>query len=152
MKIYIHPLAIDDISALQTQFTDILRSTITYTEVYTTEGFYRVDSRNVYRLEPVDQPIAVHPSYHGQTTLIVDPSTFKRTLERAICGTEHCVQEIQKQYFRLNAKSKMSFVLEFMRRAEEWVVSDIYFESDDPVNVQELFVKQEIIEFLSLLN
>ena len=158
MKIYIHPLNIPDPQAFQTQMLDILRSTQQFTDVYTNEGFFRVDNQNVYRMEPTDVPAVVYPQYYGQCTLVVDPSSFKRTLERAVCGTEHCVQQVKMLYYRFHAKSKLSFVLECMRQPSEeeveesWIVCDAYFESTEPVQVQELFVKQEIIEFLTFLN
>jgi hypothetical protein len=63
MKIYIHPLNIPDPQAFQTQMSDILRSTQQFTDVYTNEGFFRVDNQNVYRMEPKDVPAVVYPQF-----------------------------------------------------------------------------------------
>jgi hypothetical protein len=70
-----------------------------------------------------------------------------------VYGNEHLHKKIKKNIYKLNPKSKIYFIIESSSNSDnKFVSTDVYFECNELVDINELFIKQEIIEFLSLLN
>lgn len=148
MKIYINNFRITDLKSTQKHLSDLLINTQNYIELYTNSGIYNIDNKNIFFLEPKDGDINVYKNYVNNTTLIVDHSYFEKKIDIGVIGSDHIHNKITKQIYRLNKKSKIHFIIEIVDNAKH----NIYFESEDKIDIKELFVKQEIIEFLSLLN
>ena len=149
MKIYINNFNLTILGDIQKTLSDLLVGTNIYTELYTNESMYRIDDKTTFRLEPKDGEIALHKNYFNNMTLISDVSYFEKKQDTSILGSEHIHKKITKRTYRLNPKSKINLVIEM---ADINTPNDIYFEIEDRIDINELFVKQEIIEFLSLLN
>ena len=132
----------------------MLSETQIYTELYTNESIYQIDSKNILLLEPKDGEIDVYKNYFNNITLIVDNSYFKKSIENSVYGNEHHHKKITKNIYKLNPKSKICFIIESSNNLDnnKFVSNDVYFECNELVDIKELFIKQEIIEFLSLLN
>jgi hypothetical protein len=148
MKIYVDNINLTDLKSIQESLSDLLINTQKYTEVYTNNGIYNIDNKNIFLLEPNDGEINVFNNYFNDITLIVDNSYFEKIIETSIIGSVHIHNKILKQIYRLNPKSKINFIIEIVDNIKH----TIYFESEDKIDIKELFNKQEIIEFLSLLN
>ena len=58
--------------------------------------------------------------------------------------------KIKKDYYKINKKTDIQMIVEYNNN--KLVPNDIYFEIDKNNDINELFIKNEIIEFLSLLN
>jgi hypothetical protein len=43
-------------------------------------------------------------------------------------------------------------VIKYILNEEKFIPNDIYFETEKDVDINDLFIKKEIIEFLSVLN
>ena len=153
MKIYINNFNLNKILRVQKILSDILSDTYIYSEIYTNESVYRVDNKNIFLLEPVDGEIKVYENFFDNISLIVDNSYFIKHLDSSLNGNKHWQIKIIKYIYKLNPQSKISFVIEFTELIDKSLIpNDIYFECDGIINIKELFNKQEIIEFLSLLN
>jgi hypothetical protein len=154
MKIYVNNFNLNSLPAIQRILTDILFETQNYVEVYTNESMYHVDDKNIYLLEAKDGEITVHKNYFNDISLIVDNSYFKRIAYTNINGNVHLHKKIKKNIFKLNSKSKLNFIIEMVSNLDNtaFIPNDVYFESYEIVDIKELFIKQELIEFLSLLN
>ncbi len=151
MKVYINNFNENTIFSIQTLLSDLLITVDHYIEIYTNEGIYQVDSNHIYLLEPKDGETFIYKNYVNDVTLIVDNSYFLKTISTSIHGNEHIHVNIKKHIYKLNPKSKLRFIIE-IKDALDKLMYDVYFECDEMVNIKELFIKQEIIEFLSLLN
>jgi hypothetical protein len=80
---------------------------------------------------------------------VVDDSYFEKKQDTSVLGSEHIHKTITKRIHRISPKSKINLVIEM---ADINIPNDIYFETEERIDMKELFVKQEINEFLSLLN
>jgi hypothetical protein len=153
MKIYINNFDLTSLSSIQKSLVDILIETQNYTEVYTNESIYHIDYKNIFLLEPKDGDIFLYKNYFDKITLIVDNSYFKKTQETSICGNKHLHKTIQKNIYKINPNSKVFLIIEMVNTLDNiFVPNDIYFECNEIIDIRELFIKQELIEFLSLLN
>lgn len=153
MKIYINNLNLNSLNSIQTSLSDLIVETQLFTELYTNESIYHVDNKHVYILEPKDGDITVYQNYFNNITLVVDNSYFQKTEGTSINGVEHVPKKIKKLIHKLNTRSKISFIIEMAQDINNnYIPSDVYFESDEILDIKELFIKQELIEFLSLLN
>jgi len=153
MKIYIDNLNLKSLSEIQQSLKDILIDTKNYTELYTNESIYHIDNKHIFLLEPIDGDIKILKNYFDNITLITDSSYFKKSTVNSVHGIEHLHTNIKKHIYKLNPKSKISFVIETVNNLENrYIPNDVYFECNELTDIKELFNKQEIIEFLSLLN
>ena len=154
MKIYINNFNLNNISNIQKTLFDLLCDTQTYIELYTDNSIYQVDSKNIYSLEPIDREINIYKNYYNDITLIVDNSFFNKQTVSAVNGNQHLHKKITKLKYKLNKQSKISFIIETneLLNSNKQEPYNVYFESDEDIDIKELFNKQEIIEFLSLLN
>lgn len=154
MKIYINNFNLNNLPNIQKSLDDMLTETQIYTELYTNESIYQIDSKNIFLLEPKDEVIDVYKNYFNNITLIVDNSYFKKSIENSVHGNEHHHKKIKKNIYKLNPKSKICFIIESTNNLDnnKFIPNDLYFECNELVDIKELFIKQEIIEFLSLLN
>ena len=154
MKIYINNFDLNSLSSIQKSLVDILVETHNYIELFTNESIYHIDNKNIYLLEPKDGEISIYKNYFNDISLTVDSSYFIKSMETSINGTTHLHKKIQKNKYKLNSKSKLAFVIEMVDNFDnnKFVPNDVYFESTEIIDIKELFIKQELIEFLSLLN
>lgn len=139
---------------IQKLLSDILVETHKYSEIYTNESIYHVDNKNIFLLEPKDGDIRIYEKIYDNITLIVDNSYFIRHLETSLNGNKHLQIKITKYVYKLNPQSKISLVIIIAETSDvdSFISNDIYFECENIIDIKELFNKQEIIEFLSLLN
>lgn len=149
MKIYINNFNLTILNDIQKTLSELLVETNIYSELYTNESIYHINNKTIFRLEPKDGEITIHKNYFNNITLITDESYFEKKQDTSILGSEHIHKKITKRLHRLNPKSKINLVIEM---ADINTPNDIYFETEDKMDIKELFAKQEINEFLSLLN
>ena len=154
MKIYINDYDISNISNNKKGLIDLLYDTNIYTELYTNEAIYNIDNNNIYLLEPKDGEIHIYKNYIKDVDLIVDNSYFEKKREYGIYGNQHIVKKIKKHSYKLNKHSKINLIIENHSENldNNFTPIDIYFECNEIINIKELFYKQELIEFLLLLN
>ena len=154
MRIYIENFNIKKIPYLQKYLSSMLTSTSIYIEIFTNESIYHVDDKHIYQLETKDGDVKIHHNYVNNITLITDESRFQKSNETYISGNQHAHTKIKKEMYKLNPQSKISFVIETAYNIENnvFLPNDVYFETEEVINIREIFNKQQIIEFLSLLN
>ena len=154
MKIYINNLNLNFLKDIQGILEKHYINCENYIQLYTNEGFFRIEKNNIYSLEPVDIDVKIYEKYFNDFTLIVDLSYFKKTSITCIYGNNHLSTSIKRDIYKINKQSKLQLVIENHESdlSGHYNPSDIYFELDGNNNINELFIKQDIIEFLSLLN
>lgn len=154
MKIYINNLNLNILKDIQEALVKELINSEYYIQLYTNEGIFNIEKNNVYYLEPFDNDIKIYEKYFKDFTIIVDSSYFKKTITSSINGNKHLSINIKKDYYKLNKGSKVQLVIENQQdiSSGHYTPSDIYFEFHENIDINEIFIKQDIIEFLSLLN
>jgi hypothetical protein len=154
MKIYINNLNLNILKDIQELLAKQFISSENYIQLYTNEDIYYIEKNKIYRLEPVDKDIKIYEKYFNNFTLIVDLSYFKQHDTLSIYGNNHLAINIKKEFYKLNKNSKIELIIEncYNLSNGEYNPTDIYFQLNQDTDINELFIKQDIIEFLSLLN
>jgi len=154
MKIYINNLNLNVLKDIQEILENQLVNSENYIQLYTNEGIFRIEQNNIYSLEPIDTDVKIYEKYFNDFTLIVDLSYFKKTSTTSIYGNKHLYTSIKRDFYKLNKQSKLQLVIENHENIipGDYIPSDIYFEFDGTNDINELFIKHDIIEFLSPLN
>ena len=152
MKIYINNLNQDIINEISELFKENFTRTEKYIELYTNEGLYRVEDKAIYLLDINDKEIQIFKNYYNNFTLIVDTSFFNKINTSSIYGVTHQSFQITENYYKLDKNSSLSLVIKYNLDKTNLIPNDIYFESQKDININDVFIKKEIIEFLSVLN
>lgn len=152
MRLYINHLNITQLPAISKTFHPYLHQSGQHTIVYTTQGIYRVKEHALVQLEPVDKDIVVLTDYHTPFTLIADKSYFRETNVESLHGDTHCAIRIDQLRYKLSKHGRVELVIEYEQQLSDKKPHDLYFRVADDIDPNDLFIKQELIEFLSMLN
>ena len=152
MRVYINHFNLDIINNISDIFKENLSKSETYIKLYTNEGIYRIEDKKIYSLDAFDKDIKILENYHNNLTFIVDTSFYRKHISSCIYGTSHVPLEIKKYYYKMNPYSEMQLVIKYISDTSKFIPNDIYFEFNKDVDINNLFIKKEIIEFLSVLN
>jgi hypothetical protein len=152
MKIYIDRLNLDILNNISELFKEYLVNTDIYIALYTSEGIYRIEEKQTYLLDVHDKNIHSYEKYYEGFTLIVDKSHFIKNKVNSVLGDTHLSFHTKELYYKLNKKSSLALVLKYTLGDNKPTPNDIYFEIDKDIDINEPFIKKEIIEFLSVLN
>lgn len=152
MKIYIDKFNLDILNDISELFKEYLIKEKIYTTLYTNEGFYRIEDKQIYFLNVDDQTIKTYEQYYKNFTLIVDKSYLNKSQVNSIHGDTHLSFNTKEDYYKLNKKSDLTLVLKYYLKNGKPIPDDIYFETEKDIDINEPFIKTEIIEFLSVLN
>jgi len=152
MKIYINNFNLNILNDIADLFKEKLVKTTTFIELYTNEGIYHIHNKNIYITEIIDKDIIKYEKFYNNFTLIVDLSYIKENHTTNIEGTTHLPFEIKKTYHKLSNNSSLNLVIEYYYKKSQFIPNNIYFESEKEININDIFIKKELIEFLSILN
>ena len=152
MKIYINNFNLDILNDIADLFKDQLINTEKYIKLFTDSGIYRIDKKKINTLEQVDKDVKIYDNYYNKFSLIVDYSYFNKEQVNSILGETHISLQIIKQYYKINKNSDLQLVITYLNYNNKPTANDIYFEINKEVNINDVQIKNEIIEFLSLLN
>ena len=154
MKIYINNLNLDIINDISELFKEYLINSETYIKLYTNEGIYRIEDKQIYFLDVCDKQIKIVEDYYNNFTLVIDPSFFHKQVCSSIHGETHLSFQIFKKYYKLYKSSNISLIIKYLSNNinQKLTPNDMYFECNKDIDINDIFVKNELIEFLSLLN
>jgi hypothetical protein len=152
MKIYINNFNLDILNDIANLFKENLFDTKTYIQLYTNENIYAIDNKNIYVLDIIDKDIKQYEKFYKNFTLIVDPSYSNKQQVNSIHGETHLSFETKKNYYKFNNNSNINLVIKFNIVDSKLLPVDIYFKIDKDIDINDIFIKKELIEFLSVLN
>jgi len=151
MKIYINNFNLDIIKDIDNLFKEYLVGAENYLDLYTDEGIYRIENKNIYILEPIDRDIKIYENYYNNFSLIFDPSYFNKYSVSSIQGHTHLSFQTTNLYYKLNKNSSIKMVCKYISKNGKQTPNDIYFETEKN-NLDINDYKNDLIEFLSVLN
>jgi hypothetical protein len=153
MKIYINNLNLELLKDISELFKEQLVYSEIFIQLYTNQGIYRIEDKNVFYLDAYDKDINIIENYYNNFTLIMDPSIFHIMPCSNVQGETHLCFHVQKKTYKLNKLSNLSMIIEHYYDINKELIScDIYFEYNKDVDIRDPFIKNELIEFLSVLN
>uniref|UniRef100_A0A6C0ES30 Uncharacterized protein n=1 Tax=viral metagenome TaxID=1070528 RepID=A0A6C0ES30_9ZZZZ len=160
MKIYI---IFDNLLKLSKQFVLLepyyIESYIVY-EIFSKEGMYIIDSKNTFKLNNTDNRVIHFKNYYKNISLEVDYSYINKIKVYQI-PNDHIQISYKYFVFKLSSNSKIKLIIQTVCDTENIVnilplnsiiPSDIYFESNEDIDLNNHLIKEEINVFLSHLN
>jgi hypothetical protein len=152
MKVYINNINIDILDDISNVFKEKLVDTKSYIELYTNEDIYIIEQKDIYVLNVLDKDIKIYEKYYKDFTLITDPSYFNKKNISSIHGEKHLSFKTKKKYYKMNNNSDVYLVIKHHYKSNCFIPVDIYFKIDGDIDINDILIKKEIIEFLSFLN
>lgn len=163
MKIYINNLNIDILSDIMNKIKEQYITSETYIQIYANDGIYQINDKTIQKCNPVDHDIQLHNNYYENYTLIVDTSYY--TLEPINkIPLEHISTKMKKYFYQINKNSVIKLVVEGPMLEDNVNITkkgttdydikpcDLYFETPDTIDINNILIKKEINVFLSMLN
>jgi hypothetical protein len=175
MKVYVLNY---DLNKISTVIPELLKLTLTVSEgieIYSTEGIFYIDNNITYKLLYNHESIIKLQNYYEQFDLAIDKSVITRDITCQI-PPKHLANPIKKFVFKKDPQSKIKFVIvgsssnntinntinnnnmntPFMDKKNnkdlQVIISDFYMDISDDIDLNNMFIKEEISEFLSMLN
>lgn len=151
MKIFIKDYNIFILNQDKIKLLDkYLVNTKIHNEIYSKDGIYYVDNNNTYKLLHNDKNIKIFEKYYNNLDIIVDYSDTVKIKEYQI-PFDSMVIPVKNMYYSLTSNSKIKLLIQLNNDSDD-ILLDLYFIIDEEVDVNSIFIKQELNVFLSLLN
>ena len=128
----------------------LVKTTIQY-DAFSNEGIYQIDNSNIYKLEKTDKKIKIHKNYFNNFTILVDSSDIIKVKENQI-PPDSIVISIKNMFYQLNSNSKIKLLIQVNNETHDLILIDFYFIIDEETDIDNIFIKNELNVFLSLLN
>lgn len=167
MKVYILKYNLNKICNVVPELLNLWKITVTEgIEIYSTEGVFYIDNNTTYKLIYYDKSITKIKKYYEELDVAIDKSTITREITYQI-PPKHLAIPIKTFIFKKNMLSKITFIIigsssninnntPFMdknfNKLLQVIISDFYIDVPDDIDLNNIFIKEEISEFLSMLN
>jgi hypothetical protein len=153
MRVYINNFNLDILNDISDLFKEYMINSETYIRLYTNEGIYHIEGKKIFLLEPCDKDIKIFDNYYNKISLIVDTSFFNKQICTSVHGDTHLSLQTKKNTYQINPSCEIKMVIEYISNNDgKFIPNDIYFETEKDIDINDLFIKKEINEFLSVLN
>jgi len=155
MKLFIENYSFSNLTAIIPSLKKYLVDTKQILEITSNEGQYYIDNSKVYKIIVNDKDIVIHKKYYNDLNLLIDNSCAVMIETNQI--PNYNIEILYKYYyFALNKSSKLRFVIQTIYDIADEINNidpiDFYFETEGDVEINNIFFKDEINVFLSLLN
>jgi hypothetical protein len=173
MKVYVLKYDLNKISTAIPELLKLIMIMVEGIEIYSTEGIFYIDNNTTYKLLYDDKSIIKLQNYYQQLDLVIDKSVITRKLTTQL-PPKHLATPIKTFVFKKDPQSNIKFVIightninsnntnhnnmntPFMdknfNKDLQIIISDFYIDVPDDINLNNIFIKEEISEFLSMLN
>ena len=123
--------------------------------ITTSEGEYYIDNTNIYKVYVIDKEPVLYEKFYNDMNLLIDYSC--ETLIETNQIHNHSVEMLYTYYyFALNKASRLKLVIQAygddIDNLNNIRITDFYFETEKECEINNLFFRDEINVFLSLLN
>jgi hypothetical protein len=132
-------------------------------EIYSSEGVFFIDDTNVLKLTVDDKDICVETyenfnENNEKIDIIIDSSVL-HTCKTNQIPPNHLSLHTTNLYFILSEKSNLKLVIQgsyidkpSIDKYNDFLPCDFYFEIPHDIDIHNVLFKEELVEFLSLLN
>jgi hypothetical protein len=155
MKIFIENYPISNLVNIIPSLKKHLVYTKQLLEIICSEGQYCVDNSKVYKIIVNDKDLVIHKNYYNDLNLLLDYS-YSVLIETNQIPNHNIEVTYKYYYFALNKSSKLKLVIQTLYDVADEINNinpiDFYFETEGDVEINNIFFKDEINVFLSLLN
>jgi DNA polymerase elongation subunit (family B) len=149
MKIYIENYNINKLANKMTLFVNGNYYSETKNElfIYSDDGFFKIDDKNILKINVISDKVNRTQS----KGLIIDESKIMYETCNYI-PFNHVSEKVTKFIYKINSKSKLKLVIEGFYEENIFLPKDFYFETNIEEKICNPIIKDDLNEFLSLLN
>ena len=176
MKVYVLNYDLNKISNAVSELLKLKTTSAEGVEIYSIDGNYLIDNNNTYKLLYTDKGIIKLQNYYEQLDLVIDKSVITREITSQL-PSKHLAIPVKTFVFKKDPQSKIKLVIignnsfnninnnnsinmnmntPFMEKKFnkdlQVIISDFYMDVPDDIDLNNIFIKEEISEFLSMLN
>jgi hypothetical protein len=151
MKIFIDNYNLSNLKNKIQTLDKYLVNTTKTRECFSKYGHFYIDRSNVYRIIQNDKKVQIIEKYLDNLTFIIDYSTTSKEKENQI-PSDSTILPLQNNYYSVVPNSKIKLVIQKNDYYGEIDLVDFYFEIKEEVDITNIFIKNELNVFLSLLN
>lgn len=160
MKIFVQHYSLLDLNKKIKLLQKYLVETKNILEIYADSGQYHIDNSSVYKLIIDDKEIKYYNNYYNNLNLLADSSQIIKTIVNQL-PTKVTAMHSKYIYFALHKTSKIKLVIQYIDNLDNFnnldnldnlMPIDFYFEINDDIDINNIFIKDELNVFLSLLN
>jgi hypothetical protein len=146
MKIYIENLPQFKLSKIETQLNKYLKKEKTYTQLFSNDGIYIIEPKQVWMLDDVSYHNVENVKYKNYK-LVFDKSEYNNKKVMSQLPVDYIILRMTKTEYFSNNKSLISLVVE--KSDCENIPSQIYFTTNEKIDILDnFFVTNELDEFL----
>jgi len=150
MKIFVKDYNLSNIKNLFHLLDKYLVNKTNYYDVFSSEGHFNIANNNIYKIDHIDKCSKIYEKYSHGCSIIVDNSITNKKEVNQI-PVDSIVIPIKMLQYSTDKKSKIKLLIQMSSETDESIL-DFYFEINEEVDVNNIFIKNEINVFLSLLN
>ena len=113
MKIYINNLNLDILKNIIELFKEYLVYSENFLNVYTDQGIYMINDKEIFLLNPIDKDIQIFENYYKNFTLILDSSFLNKEQTTNVNGETYLSIRTKRDYYKINKKSNIQMIIEY---------------------------------------
>jgi hypothetical protein len=147
MKIYILNYKLNKLNNFLSIFAKTNINIKEIIEIYSNEGNMIIDKENTYKLNYFDKNLIKINNYFNNYDFIIDNSITIRE-EISQLPSKHLAIHKNIYSFKLNQQSKIKLLIITINNE----IDDFYFEITEEIDINNVFIKEEFNEFLSMFN
>jgi len=163
MKIYILNYDLNDLDRVLTKLLKFQTSYVEGIQIYSDDSLIFIDNNTTYKLLCTDNKVEHVHNYYNHLNLAIDYSTIKKEIVTQI-PPHHLAFKVKIITCKKHDNSKISLIIttyidtdtinktELKYSKEKINIHDFYFDIPDNLDVNDIFIKEELNEFLSMLN
>jgi hypothetical protein len=150
MKIFVKDYNLSNIKNIFHLLDKYLVNKTNYYDVYSYEGHFNIENNNIYKIEHTDKYSKIYEKYSDDYGIIVDNSITNKKEVNQI-PVDSIIIPVKMLHYSTDKKSKIKLLIQISSETDETIL-DFYFEINEDVDVNNIFIKNELNVFLSLLN
>ena len=150
MKIFVKDYNLFNIKNIIHLLDKYLVNKTNYYDVFSSDGHFNIDNNNIYKIDHVDKCSRIYEKYTNDVSIIVDNSITNKKEVNQI-PVDSIAIPVKNLYYSLDKKSKIKLLIQMSNESDESIL-DFYFEINEDVDVNNIFIKNELNVFLSVLN
>ena len=161
MKIYINNLNILILGKIMNSLNKYLINKSEFIQIYSIDGIYQITDSNINKINYIDKDVEVINKYYNNFSLIKDTTTFTKETINYI-NESHISIKIKQYCYKMNPSSKIKLIIEGNMNSpnannttlqyDNVIPDNLYLEFPENTDINNHYIKEEIIEYLSLLN
>jgi hypothetical protein len=152
MRIFIPNYNLNSLSSKLKLLEIYLVNTTTQYEVFSNDGIFQIDGSNTYRFTFNDKCVTLCKNYSNNFDILVDHSVISKVKSCQI-PVDSIIIPTKNNYYSLFSNSKLKLLIQMKQEESSGVtLLDFYFIINEEMDINSIFIKDELNVFLSLLN